>query len=702
MAIVTEFDANFNKLTAAVASATLTLKSFTTDTDKVNASLSRMTDSFSGAKVIQQGILMTDAIEKVGGVSKLTTKELQQIAPTLQEAIDKAKLMGLEVPANLQKINESVQGQLSWIRTSAGVGKTAITEVTAETTKATSAFAGMSSVTQQLGTMIAGAFTINTLVNFGKSVLNTADAIVKMSDQTGLTIDEVQRLQYVSGQTSVSMESMVSAAQNVTAKLGEGDAGLTGAFKKLNINAEDFKKLDTYEQFMTLAGAIGNVKDPTEKAAAAAAIFGKNWKEIFPVLNNQMKQLADDATVASDKTIKTIDNLGDRIAAAQGRLTSWASTGLSAVMTGIESAASGYYELGAAVLNAGHGFETITQQLERYGRENDETASPSASRLNATIQKIPPHLDNAIAGFKMTKLSVDQLKDAEKAHASETAASMAEHKAHVDAEKDAYTALAAEFKKYQDAVDALTDRIKGNDVADVAGKWSTALAAVGDNVGRLSSKMRDELAGAMREAIDAMARNGTLTDAQSSRYTELLVKVEAYNASLKAQATVELPAASGTVTDYTQKLYDAAVAEDKVRDALGKKTDALNDATKAYQQATYSMSSQYSTGDLADQAARTGGSIATDSYGNKYVYIPGVNAPPPHRAAGGPVTAGASYVVGERGPELFTPAASGMISPNGAGGVAVHNTFYLTDTESNLARRVSEAIMRSVTQARRV
>lgn len=38
------------------------------------------------------------------------------------------------------------------------------------------------------------------------------------------------------------------------------------------------------------------------------------------------------------------------------------------------------------------------------------------------------------------------------------------------------------------------------------------------------------------------------------------------------------------------------------------------------------------------------------------------------RAAGGPVSAGTTYLVGERGPELFTPGSSGNIIPNGAGG----------------------------------
>lgn len=37
-------------------------------------------------------------------------------------------------------------------------------------------------------------------------------------------------------------------------------------------------------------------------------------------------------------------------------------------------------------------------------------------------------------------------------------------------------------------------------------------------------------------------------------------------------------------------------------------------------------------------------------------------------ASGGPVAAGTSYMVGEKGPELFTPSVGGMISPNGESG----------------------------------
>jgi len=50
------------------------------------------------------------------------------------------------------------------------------------------------------------------------------------------------------------------------------------------------------------------------------------------------------------------------------------------------------------------------------------------------------------------------------------------------------------------------------------------------------------------------------------------------------------------------------------------------------------------------------------------------------RANGGPVMGGQSYLVGERGPELFTPGSSGNITPNGSMGGATVN---VTVTSAN-------------------
>lgn len=48
------------------------------------------------------------------------------------------------------------------------------------------------------------------------------------------------------------------------------------------------------------------------------------------------------------------------------------------------------------------------------------------------------------------------------------------------------------------------------------------------------------------------------------------------------------------------------------------------------------------------------------------------------KAAGGPVAGGTSYVVGEKGPEIFTPSGNGFITPNKNLGGSGGNTFNIT------------------------
>jgi phage-related minor tail protein len=65
------------------------------------------------------------------------------------------------------------------------------------------------------------------------------------------------------------------------------------------------------------------------------------------------------------------------------------------------------------------------------------------------------------------------------------------------------------------------------------------------------------------------------------------------------------------------------------------------------------------------------------------------------RAAGGPVAPGGSYLVGERGPELFTPSSSGNITPNGAiGGNTINITVQGADP--NEVVRALQAYNRNV------
>jgi hypothetical protein len=58
------------------------------------------------------------------------------------------------------------------------------------------------------------------------------------------------------------------------------------------------------------------------------------------------------------------------------------------------------------------------------------------------------------------------------------------------------------------------------------------------------------------------------------------------------------------------------------------------------------------------------------------------------RATGGPVSKGQTYLVGERGPELFTPSSSGQVIPNNkmGGGVSVVNNLTVNSDNASAVR----------------
>ena len=104
MAITGRFLADFSDFQAAVQKADVSLKGMETGANKVSASLNKMVDSFSGRKLIQDATLMAEAVERIGGATKLTEKELQRLGATANEAIAKLTALGQEIPPESRRL----------------------------------------------------------------------------------------------------------------------------------------------------------------------------------------------------------------------------------------------------------------------------------------------------------------------------------------------------------------------------------------------------------------------------------------------------------------------------------------------------------------------------------------------------------------------------------------------------------------------
>jgi hypothetical protein len=283
------FLADFSSFYTAVQKANVSLNGLEENSSKVQSSLNRMANEFQGQKIIQQATLAVEAVNRIGGATALTEKEQAKLNAVVTEAIAKYKALGATAP-------------------------TALTDMAAATTKATGGWSAMLGPLKSASGLLTGlgiSFGISTIVSFGKELLDTADHLQKLADQTGLTLSEVQKLEYIAGQTSTTVDAMTNAISKLQEGFGSGDQGLVAAVEKLGFNFYDLKQATPFDQMLQLGGAIAKIKDPTEQAAAAAAIFGKSWKEIMPALKADMQELADAAPKMSDEAVQAFESMGD-------------------------------------------------------------------------------------------------------------------------------------------------------------------------------------------------------------------------------------------------------------------------------------------------------------------------------------------------------------------------------------------------------
>jgi hypothetical protein len=136
---------------------------------------------------------------------------------------------------------------------------------------------------------------------------------------------------------------------------------------------------------------------------------------------------------------------------------------------------------------------------------------------------------------------------------------------------------------------------------------------------------------------------------------------------LAEKAVAAFKGAKGALSEYEQGLIDAKLMVLDLAETIAL-TDSQKNQIRVF----------VDTGELE----RALGLIDVITAGG---YTPELNAMRFRgaRALGGPVAGGSTYLVGERGPELFTPTSSGNITPNSAMGGGANITVNVSSADPN-------------------
>ena len=334
MALSATFVANFSSLYKELDKAEVRFKDVAVDAEKVQASIQKIGERFSGAKVIEDAAKMAKAIEEIGGASILTEKEARRVNAALSEALEKAARTGAPVTDQMRKLATETAGAAQ----QGGIyGKV---------------IGGLGTAAKAAAASFVALFAFQQVVEMSKAIVNFGGEMTDLSVKTGLSTTALQQFKYAGGQVGVELGTITSGVNMLQKRLAGDDKSALKALEGFGLSVGTFKAMKPEEQFKVLAEKVGSIEDPMLRTKAATDLFGKAGAELLPALTKEFGDLTEKANslgiVMDEQTVASMDALGDTVS----DLGSVAFAALGKIIAPIVPLLSGLAQVALIVANA--------------------------------------------------------------------------------------------------------------------------------------------------------------------------------------------------------------------------------------------------------------------------------------------------------------------------------------------------------------
>lgn len=444
MAVNAVFLADFASFHHAVQKAEVELRSFESGANKVTSTLNRMTDSFSGRKIISEATLMAEVFQRAGGSASFTTSELQRMGTTGAAAVEKMRALGIDIPPGIQKIADQAKG----------VNKVIGSDLLGTLTKVAGAF-GI-------------AFSVQSLTRFAGSVFTAASNAHDLALQLGVSAEAAQRYGFAAKQTGTTTEAVGRAISFMNRELSQGDKSTVASLKAAGLEFDAVRAMKPENAFNAIATAVKGIADPMLQAELATKLFSRSGQELLPGIKEGFVEIGNSATVMSDRTVQNLERaqdawekLGHTVVTISGNLLS------STIETTAEITSSwkSFFEFAGNVLTFGAGTAAVMSNL---------SAAAKTTRGDIELLAKP-----------IKKLSQEDLANLDKAAKKAT-----------DAQE-----------KFADSLRGIGDELSGGGVIDKATLYMQALAKTVD-VTQMTAEKQKMLHGVLDDALAVYAALG--------------------------------------------------------------------------------------------------------------------------------------------------------------------------------------------------
>jgi len=239
--------------------------------------------------------------------------------------------------------------------------------------------------------MAANAFmnASRATLSYAASAANAVDQTAKLAQRLGMGVESLQALQMAAKFSGVDDASV--ALHKLTIAIGNAaESGKTEAFTRLGLDFQALEVMSPEEQFKAIQSAIAGLATPTERAAAAVAIFGESGVELLPLMNQNLAEVEDrmrrvGAIVGPDQT-QAIEDMNDALALVKASFNGIAATVLGNLAPVVES-------LTNEILSMVESFNSVS------GSGGEGIANTITDALLDIAEYFAGIFDNAVASF---------------------------------------------------------------------------------------------------------------------------------------------------------------------------------------------------------------------------------------------------------------------------------------------------------------
>lgn len=173
-----------------------------------------------------------------------------------------------------------------------------------------------SALTGMAGRLAAGMTAylgVSAITNYANQWIQLGDRIEEQSQRTGLSVEMISKLNYVTGRAGMTIENF----EIVTRQMAKAIAGTAMNAKILGINVRDLAAMSPDQQFMKMLEGLSKVDNMSLRAALAIKYFGRSGTQVLPLIANGMKGLNDEMAIAEQRaTIFTAEEAANAAAYA--------------------------------------------------------------------------------------------------------------------------------------------------------------------------------------------------------------------------------------------------------------------------------------------------------------------------------------------------------------------------------------------------